>query len=63
MTYPTHRGRRLRRGEGLRALARETRIAANPLVAPMFVRDVCTVFDRHLRQKTAQVAPVFSRTV
>ena len=37
MTYPTHRGRRLRRTPGLRALARETRIAPEQLVAPLFV--------------------------
>jgi oxygen-independent coproporphyrinogen-3 oxidase len=28
-----------------------------------FVRNVCMVFDRHLRRKAAQSAPVFSRTV
>ncbi|HEY6193876.1 MAG TPA: porphobilinogen synthase [Candidatus Eisenbacteria bacterium] len=39
MTFPTHRGRRLRRTPGLRALARETRIAADQLVAPLFVHD------------------------
>jgi len=39
VTFPTHRGRRLRRTEGLRALARETRIAADQLVAPLFVHD------------------------
>jgi porphobilinogen synthase len=37
MSYPTHRGRRLRRTPGLRALARETRIAPEQLVAPLFV--------------------------
>jgi len=39
VTFPTHRGRRLRRTPGLRALARETRIAADQLVAPLFVHD------------------------
>jgi porphobilinogen synthase len=39
VTFPAHRGRRLRRSEGLRALARETRIAADQLVAPLFVHD------------------------
>jgi oxygen-independent coproporphyrinogen-3 oxidase len=29
----------------------------------MFVRNVCMVFDRHLRQKAASERPVFSRTV
>ena len=28
-----------------------------------FVRNVCMVFDRHLRRKAAQARPVFSRTV
>lgn len=37
MSYPTHRGRRLRRTPGLRALARETRLAPDQLVAPLFV--------------------------
>jgi len=39
VTFPTQRGRRLRRTPGLRALARETRIAADQLVAPLFVHD------------------------
>jgi len=39
MTFPAHRGRRLRRTPGLRALARETRIAPDQLVAPLFVHD------------------------
>jgi hypothetical protein len=29
----------------------------------MFVRNVCMVFDRYLRARTAGAAPVFSRTV
>ena len=39
MTHRFHRGRRLRRTEGLRALARETRIAPDQLVAPLFVHE------------------------
>ena len=39
MSYPTHRGRRLRRTPGLRALARETRVSPDQLVAPLFVHD------------------------
>jgi porphobilinogen synthase len=39
MSYPTQRGRRLRRTAGLRALARETRVAADQLVAPLFVHE------------------------
>jgi porphobilinogen synthase len=37
MGFPSFRGRRLRRTEGLRALARETRLAPDQLVAPLFV--------------------------
>ena len=39
MTECFHRGRRLRRTPGLRALARETRITADQLVAPLFVHE------------------------
>ena len=39
MSYPVHRGRRLRRTAALRALARETRLAADQLVAPLFVHE------------------------
>ena len=39
MSFPAQRGRRLRRTAGLRALARETRVAADQLVAPLFVHD------------------------
>ncbi len=38
MTYPTYRGRRLRRTPALRALARETHLVPDQLVAPLFVR-------------------------
>jgi porphobilinogen synthase len=37
MSTRFHRGRRLRRTEGLRRLVRETRLAADQLVAPLFV--------------------------
>jgi porphobilinogen synthase len=37
MSYPTHRGRRLRRTPALRALACETRLSPEQLVAPLFV--------------------------
>ncbi len=39
MSFPVHRGRRLRRTPALRALAQETRLAPAQLVAPLFVRD------------------------
>ncbi|HEY3215028.1 MAG TPA: porphobilinogen synthase [Candidatus Eisenbacteria bacterium] len=39
MSAPFHRGRRLRRTAGLRALARETRLWPDQLVAPLFVHD------------------------
>jgi porphobilinogen synthase len=38
MSFPVHRGRRLRRTPALRALAQETRLAPAQLVAPLFVR-------------------------
>jgi porphobilinogen synthase len=37
MSFPTHRGRRLRRTPALRALACETRLSADQLIAPLFV--------------------------
>jgi porphobilinogen synthase len=39
MSFPVQRGRRLRRSAGLRALVSETRLSADQLVAPLFVRD------------------------
>jgi porphobilinogen synthase len=39
MSRPIHRGRRMRRTEGLRAIARETRISPDQLVAPLFVHE------------------------
>jgi porphobilinogen synthase len=38
MSFPVHRGRRLRRTPALRALVQETRLAPAQLVAPIFVR-------------------------
>jgi porphobilinogen synthase len=38
MSFPVHRGRRLRRTPALRALAQETRLAPAQIVAPIFVR-------------------------
>ena len=37
MTFPLHRGRRLRRTPALRAMARETHLSVDQLVAPLFV--------------------------
>ena len=39
MSFPRQRGRRLRRTEAMRRLARETRISADQLVAPLFVAE------------------------
>src|SRR5258707_13355145 len=39
MTFPTTRPRRLRSRPALRRLARETRIAPEDLIYPLFVRD------------------------
>jgi porphobilinogen synthase len=38
MTFPVHRGRRLRRTPALRGLARESHLVPDQLVAPIFVR-------------------------
>ncbi len=37
MSYPTERPRRLRRSEAVRSLVRETRVATNGLLYPMFI--------------------------
>jgi porphobilinogen synthase len=37
MSFPVHRGRRLRRTPALRAMSRETHLAVDRLVAPLFV--------------------------
>ena len=37
MSFPVHRGRRLRRTAGLRAMVQETRLTPTQLVAPLFV--------------------------
>src|SRR6201997_1905389 len=37
MSFPTHRPRRLRRNEALRALVRETRLTTAGMIYPMFV--------------------------
>jgi porphobilinogen synthase len=39
MAFPTHRPRRLRRTEALRALVRETDLSPRHLVAPLFVKE------------------------
>ena len=60
MSYPVHRGRRLRRTEALRALARETRLTADQLVAPLFVhegaRQAIAGLPGHARLAPEQVA-------
>ncbi len=38
MSFPVHRGRRLRRTAALRGLAQETRLDPAQIVAPLFVR-------------------------
>ena len=37
MSYPTHRPRRLRRNDALRRLVRETRLAVDNLILPLFI--------------------------
>src|SRR5262249_34281218 len=60
VSFPIHRGRRLRRTAALRALARETRLAADQLVAPLFVHDGARTaiagLPGHARLSPAQAA-------
>src|SRR3990167_7802174 len=37
MSFPTHRGRRLRRSPGIRRLVAETRLHPSDLIQPLFV--------------------------
>jgi porphobilinogen synthase len=39
MSFPTHRGRRLRRTPAIRSLVAETRLHPDQLIAPLFVRE------------------------
>ncbi|MDQ2980601.1 MAG: porphobilinogen synthase [Acidobacteriota bacterium] len=54
VSFPTTRGRRLRRSPGLRRLVRETRLSADQLVAPLFVRH-----GRGLREEITSLPGVF----
>jgi len=45
MPFPTHRPRRLRRSDAIRALVRETHLTASSLVYPLFVRPGSKVKD------------------
>ena len=63
MSFPIQRGRRLRRTSALRALARETRVGADQLVAPLFVhegeraRQAISSLPGHARWTPDLVAP------
>jgi porphobilinogen synthase len=57
MSFPTHRGRRLRRNEGLRGLVRETRLSVAGLIYPMFV---CP--GRKVRQEVSSMPGVFQQS-
>ncbi len=52
--FPTVRMRRLRRTAGLRAMARETRVSATQLIAPLFVRK-----GRGVREEISSLPGVF----
>jgi len=54
--FPTVRMRRLRRTAGLRAMARETRVSASQLIAPLFVRK-----GKNVREEISSL-PGVSRT-
>jgi porphobilinogen synthase len=57
MSFPTHRGRRLRRNEALRGLVRETRLSAARLIYPMFV---CP--GQKVRQEVSSMPGVFQQS-
>jgi len=57
MSFPTHRGRRLRRNEELRGLVRETRLTAKGLIYPMFV---CP--GEKVRQEVSSMPGVFQQS-
>jgi porphobilinogen synthase len=57
MSFPTHRGRRLRRNEALRGLVRETRLSAAGLIYPMFV---CP--GQKIRQEVSSMPGVFQQS-
>jgi porphobilinogen synthase len=57
MSFPTHRGRRLRRNEALRGLVRETRLSAAGLIYPMFV---CP--GQKIRQGVSSMPGVFQQS-
>jgi porphobilinogen synthase len=57
MSFPTHRGRRLRRNEALRGLVRETRLSPAGMIYPMFV---CT--GQKVRQEVSSMPGVFQQS-
>jgi porphobilinogen synthase len=57
MSFPTHRGRRLRRNEALRGMVRETRLSAAGLIYPMFV---CP--GQKVRQEVSSMPGVFQQS-
>jgi porphobilinogen synthase len=57
MSFPTHRGRRLRRNEALRCLVRETRLSPAGLIYPMFV---CP--GQKVRQEVSSMPGVFQQS-
>jgi porphobilinogen synthase len=57
MSFPMHRGRRLRRTEALRGLVRETRLSAAGLIYPMFV---CP--GQKVRQEVSSMPGIFQQS-
>jgi porphobilinogen synthase len=58
MSFPTHRLRRLRRGEALRGLVRETRLTIAGLIYPMFV---CP--GERVRKEVSSMPGVYQQSV
>jgi porphobilinogen synthase len=57
MSFPTHRGRRLRRNEALRGLVRETRLSPAGMIYPMFV---CP--GQKVRQEVSSMPGMFQQS-
>jgi porphobilinogen synthase len=58
MSFPVQRPRRLRRNEGLRGLARETRLSAQGLIYPMFV---CP--GKNVRAEVSSMPGIYQQSV
>ncbi|HEU5361113.1 MAG TPA: hypothetical protein VFU42_08155, partial [Candidatus Deferrimicrobiaceae bacterium] len=58
MTYPEHRPRRLRRGEGIRRMVRETKLSVDDLIYPLFA-----AAGKRIRKEISSMPGVFQLSV